>query len=69
MIFVLSNPTTLSTTPGYVYRWFRNDVVIPNVTTNSYVTAVTGNYKVEVDQGSCVPKVFTNTVQVNGFDF
>jgi gliding motility-associated-like protein len=64
-----SNPTTLSTTPGYVYRWFRNDVVIPNVTTNSYVTAVTGNYKVEVDQGSCVPKVFTNTVQVNGFDF
>ncbi|MFC7774879.1 gliding motility-associated C-terminal domain-containing protein [Flavobacterium sp. GCM10027622] len=64
-----SNPTTLSTSPGYVYKWFRNDVEIPNVTTNSYVTAITGNYKVQVDQGSCVPKVFTNTIQVNGFDF
>ena len=51
-----SNPTTLSTSPGYVYKWFRNDVEIPNVTTNSYVTAITGNYKVQVDQGSCVRK-------------
>jgi gliding motility-associated-like protein len=64
-----SNPTILSTTPGYIYKWYRNDVVIPGATTNSYTTAVTGSYKVEVDQGSCVPKVFTNVIQVNGFDF
>ncbi|MCL9804143.1 gliding motility-associated C-terminal domain-containing protein [Flavobacterium amniphilum] len=64
-----SNPTILSTTPGYSYKWFRNDIEIAGATANSYSTAVTGSYKVEVDQGSCSPKLFTNSIQVNALDF
>ena len=64
-----SNPTILSTTPGYSYKWYRNDVEIPNVTTNSYTTAISGSYKVLVNAGSCVSPSYTNTIVVNGFDF
>lgn len=64
-----SNPTVLSTTSGYSYKWFRNDIEIPGATANTYTTAVTGSYKVLVDQGSCVAPIYTNTIVVNGFDF
>ncbi len=64
-----SNPTVLSTSPGYSYKWYRNDVEIAGATANTYTTAVTGNYKVLVNAGSCVSPIYTNTIQVNGFDF
>lgn len=62
-----SNPTTLSTTPGYSYKWFKNDVEIPNVTANSYTTGESGTYKVQVGQGSC--SSVTNSITLVAEDF
>jgi hypothetical protein len=48
-------PVTLSTPikPGYSYQWQRNNVDIPGATSNTYVTTLTGNYKVIVTTGVC----------------
>ncbi|HRF75634.1 MAG TPA: T9SS type A sorting domain-containing protein [Chitinophagales bacterium] len=48
-------PVTLSTPikPGYSYQWQRNNVDIPGATSNTYVTTLTGNYKVIVTAGVC----------------
>ncbi|MES2812359.1 MAG: gliding motility-associated C-terminal domain-containing protein [Bacteroidota bacterium] len=48
-----SNPTTLSTTSGYTYKWFRDGNEIAGATSNTYVTAVPGKYKVQVGTGAC----------------
>lgn len=48
-------PVTLSTPlrPGYSYQWQRNNIDIPGATSNTYVTTLTGNYKVIVTTGVC----------------
>jgi gliding motility-associated-like protein len=62
-------PTTLSTLPGYSYKWFKDGIVLEGITTNSYTTAVSGKYKVEVNFGACTTAKTSNEVEVKGIDF
>ncbi len=62
-----SNPTTLSVQSGYTYQWYRDDVAIAGATSNTYVTAVSGTYKVVVGQGSCAAT--SNTITLNAETF
>lgn len=46
--------TILTATPGFSsYAWYKNGILIPEVTTNSYNPTTAGNFKVVVSQGSC----------------
>lgn len=46
--------TILTATPGFSsYAWYKDGILIPSVTTNSYTPTTVGNYKVVVSQGSC----------------
>ena len=58
-------PVTLSTPlkPGYTYQWQRNNVDIPGATSNTYVTTLTGNYKVIVTTGVC--EIASKKVKLN----
>lgn len=62
-----SNPTTLSTSPGYTYQWFRDNVSIPGATSNTYVTGQAGTYYVQVGQGSCSST--SNSITLTASDF
>ncbi|MDH4460083.1 MAG: hypothetical protein QE277_01575 [Flectobacillus sp.] len=39
---------------GFAYQWFKDNNLISNATTANYKATQTGNYKVTVEQGSCV---------------
>ena len=58
-------PVTLSSPlkPGYTYQWQRNNVDIPGATSNTYVTTLTGNYKVIVTTGVC--EIASKKVKLN----
>lgn len=58
-------PVTLSTPlkPGYTYQWQRNNVDIPGATSNTYITTLTGNYKVIVTTGVC--EIASKKVKLN----
>ncbi|MBC8048086.1 MAG: T9SS type A sorting domain-containing protein [Fimbriimonadaceae bacterium] len=45
------NSSTLQTTSmsGYTYKWFKNNIEISNVVTNSYNASAAGNYKVQAN--------------------
>lgn len=62
-----SNPTTLSTSPGYTYQWFRDNISIPGATSNTYVTGQAGTYYVQVGQGSCSST--SNSITLTASDF
>lgn len=71
-----SNPTTLSTAPGYAYQWFyapnstASPTIIPGATSNTYVTPVpvqAGFYSVQVGQGSCSSTSAPFELRTKGF--
>lgn len=64
---ICDNPITLSTQQGYSYQWFRDNVLISNATSYSYVTSQAGTYHVVVDQGGC--SAATNTVVLTAETF
>ena len=64
-----STPTTLSTIPGYSYKWFKNGEVLNGVTTFNYTTGEAGKYSVEVNFGNCTEPKRTNELEVKSFDF
>lgn len=63
-----SIPTTLSTTPGYNYQWFKDNVAISGATNYSYTTTQPGVYYVQVNQGGCSSTSNTLTLSATGFN-
>ena len=58
-----ANKTTLSTTSGLSsYAWYKDNVLIPSATTNTYTPTVSGVYKVTVTNGSCTSTSSTTTI-------
>ncbi len=45
--------TTLNTLGGNSYQWYKDGVLIPNATEQTYQTDESGTYSVQVDLGSC----------------
>ncbi len=60
-------PTTLSTTSGYAYQWFKDNVAIVGATTFQYTTDQSGVYYVNVNAGSCSAQSVTYAVQAIDF--
>lgn len=59
-IEIFQSGEVLSVPEGYSYRWFLNDTLIENSTTNKIVASKLGTYKVEIkDEYGCVvtPKI------------
>lgn len=55
--------TTLTATPGFTsYKWYKDGVLMPSVTTNSFTPTVAGDYYVEVYNGFCSYPSATKTV-------
>lgn len=63
-----SIPTTLSTTPGYNYQWFKDNVAISGATNYTYTTTSPGAYYVQVNQGGCSSTSNTITLSATGFN-
>ena len=59
--------TTLSTTAGYAYQWFKDDVAIAGATAYSYAANQPGVYHVVVNQGTCSSTSNSITLTVPGF--
>ena len=62
----LTTPTGLSS-----YAWYKDNVLIPSATSNSYVPSSIGEYQVQVSNGTCtasslVTTVYNCVVNVNG---
>ena len=58
-----ANKTTLTTSTGLgTYVWYKDDVVIPSATTNTYIPTASGVYKVTVTNGSCTSTSSTTTI-------
>jgi hypothetical protein len=55
--------TTLTATPGFTsYKWYKDGVLMPSVTTNSFTPSIAGDYYVEVYNGFCSYPSATKTV-------
>jgi len=55
--------TTLTATPGFTsYAWYKDGVLIPSVTTNSFTPTIAGDYYVVVYNGFCTYPSATKTV-------
>ena len=55
--------TTLTATPGFTtYEWYKDNVLMPSVTTNSFTPTVAGDYYVKVYNGFCSYPSATKTV-------
>jgi uncharacterized repeat protein (TIGR01451 family) len=55
--------TTLTATPGFTsYKWYKDGVLMPSVTTNSFTPSIAGDYYVEVYNGFCNYPSATKTV-------
>ena len=72
--------TTLTATSGFTsYAWYKDGVLLPSVTTNSFTPTVAGDYHVIVNNGSCSypssiktvyncnPEVLVNTITNNKY--
>ena len=58
-----ANKTTLTTGTGLgTYAWFKDNVLIPSATTNTYTPTASGVYKVTVTNGSCTSTSSTTTI-------
>ena len=62
----LTTPSSLSS-----YAWYKDNVLIPGATSNSYVPTTIGGYQVQVSNGTCtaaslVTTVYNCVVNVNG---
>jgi uncharacterized repeat protein (TIGR01451 family) len=55
--------TTLTATPGFTsYAWYKDGVLMPSVTTNSFTPSIAGDYYVVVYNGFCTYPSATKTV-------
>jgi uncharacterized protein (TIGR02145 family) len=62
-----ANKTTLTTSTGLgTYVWYKDNVVIPSATTNTYTPTASGVYKVTVSNGSCTSTSSTTTINECG---
>ncbi len=62
-----TNKTTLTIPSGATtYAWYKDDVVIPSATTNTYTPTASGVYKVMVTNGSCSSTSTTNSIYTCG---
>ena len=58
-----ANKTTLTVPSGATaYAWYKDNVVIPSATTNTYTPTASGVYKVAVTNGSCTSTSSTTTI-------
>ncbi|MFK7001494.1 T9SS type B sorting domain-containing protein [Flavobacterium oreochromis] len=70
-----SNPTTLSTSPGQTYQWYRdpeangNFSKIDGATSYTLKTAEPGVYKVVISPGSVCESTSTNTITLQSTNF
>ena len=61
------NKTTLSTPAGQsAYAWYKDNVLIPSATTNTYTPTTAGDYKVQVTSGTCSTMSAATTISVCG---
>jgi len=60
------NKTTLRTPAGFSYAWYKDNVLIPSATTNTYTPTTAGEYKVQVTSGTCSTMSATTTIAVCG---
>ena len=61
------NKTTLSTPAGLTsYAWYKDNVLIPSATTNTYTPTTAGDYKVQVTSGTCSTMSAATTISVCG---
>ena len=61
------NKTTLSTPAGLTsYAWYKDNVLIPSATTNTYTPTTAGEYKVQVTSGTCFTMSAATTISVCG---
>ncbi|QYS91960.1 gliding motility-associated C-terminal domain-containing protein [Flavobacterium covae] len=70
-----SNPTTLSTTAGQTYQWYRDVqgngdfLKIDGATSHSFKTADPGVYKVIISPGTACESTSTNTIKLESTNF
>ena len=58
-----ANKTTLTIGTGLgTYAWYKDNVLIPSATTNTYTPTAAGVYKVTVTNGSCTSTSSTTTI-------
>ena len=58
-----ANKTTLTTGTGLgTYAWYKDNVLIPSATTNTYTPTASGVYKVTVTNGSCTSTSSTTSI-------
>ena len=61
------NKTTLSTPAGQsAYAWYKDNVLIPSATTNTYTPTTAGEYNVQVTSGTCSTMSAATTIAVCG---
>ena len=61
------NKTTLSTPAGQsAYAWYKDNVLIPSATTNTYSPTTAGDYNVQVTSGTCSTMSAATTIAVCG---
>jgi hypothetical protein len=66
--FCPSSPTTLSVNPGYGYQWFKDNVLIPGATSNTYQTNQAGTFHVLINQGGCSSNSSSITLNPQSFN-
>ena len=65
--------TTLNTIGGNTYQWFKDGVLIPDATNQTYQAITSGNYSVQVDLGDCstsgsidlISEIFDSAINVS----
>lgn len=62
------SPTTLSTTAGQAYQWYRDNTLIAGATSYSYQTDIEGTYKVVVSPGTAC-ETTSSTMSLTTEDF
>ncbi|HVG39977.1 MAG TPA: gliding motility-associated C-terminal domain-containing protein, partial [Chitinophagaceae bacterium] len=58
---------TLTATPGSSYQWYKDDVLIPGATANTFKATEDGNYSVYINNGTCTGRA-SNTVAIKFVD-
>jgi gliding motility-associated-like protein len=61
-------PTTLSTTPGQTYQWYRDNVIISGASSFNHITQIPGVYKVVVSPGTAC-ETTSSTFALTAEDF
>ncbi|MFD2824672.1 gliding motility-associated C-terminal domain-containing protein [Lacinutrix iliipiscaria] len=67
-----SEPTTLSTTDGISYQWYKDGILLPGATNQTYQTEDSGLFEVNIDLGGCmatgaidlISEKFTSSINV-----